>query len=169
MSEYQANSDAELGSGREDERDVALRDLCVRARPVEPVEAEWNGVWSNVVAALDAPAVIAMPERRRSGFVLPSWSVLAQAAAVLLMVTLLVPRFRSGEGPEAVAPVAQRSDVPPETSPTTLGMVDIPEGELMVIHIGADGLRTTELPRDDRPNALDESYTFLNRMEAIGE
>jgi hypothetical protein len=168
MSDYQAKSEAE--HARETAHDLALRDLCVRTRPPEPVEAEWDGVWSNVVTALDAPAVIAMPERRRSVFALPSWRVLAQAAAVLLMATLVVGRFRSSDAPQVVGPFAQDPGTPPVTSPTvTLGSVDIPEGEPMVIHIDTDGVRITELPHDERPNALDESYTFLNRMEAIGE
>ncbi len=167
MSEYQSN--AEMEYGREDARDAALRDLCVRARPTEPTEAAWNGVWSNVVTALDAPAVIPMPEHRRSVLARLSWPVLAQAAAVLLMATFVVAQFRPGGVHEAVVPIAQVSDAP-QTSPTvTLASVDIPEGELTVIHIGADGVRTSELPRDDRSNGLDESLTFLNRMEAIGE
>jgi hypothetical protein len=165
MSEYQANTEAEM----EDARDAALRDLCVRARPTEPTEVEWNGVWTNVVSALDAPAVIPMPEHRRSVLARLSWRVVAQAAAVLLMATFVVAQFRSDGLPEAVTPIAQVPDAP-QTSPTvTLASVDIPEGELTVIHIGADGVRTSELPRDDRSNGLDESLTFLNRMEAIGE
>jgi hypothetical protein len=87
-----------------------------------------------------------------------------------LMATLGVGRFRSSDAPQVVGPFAQDPGTPPVTSPTvTLGSVDIPEGEPMVIHIDTDGVRITELPHDERPNALDESYTFLNRMEAIGE
>lgn len=158
MSEYPTNSDAESG------RQAALRDLCARARPPEPTEAEWDGVWSNVVAALDAPAVVPMPEPRWSVVARLSWRVLAQAAAVLLMASLVVARYRSGLAPDAPGPIAQHTD-----PPATLAVVDIPEGELTVIHIGPDGLSTTELVPDDRPNALDELYAFLNRMEASGD
>lgn len=163
MSESQANHETE--SDRDVARDLALRELCAHARPPEPTEAEWDGVWSNVVTALDAPAVIPMPERRRM-----SWRVLAQAAALLLMATLVVARYRPSVAPEPAVPVAENPDTPARRSPTaTLATVDIPEGELMVIHIGVDGLSTTELPSDERSNALDESLAFLNRMEAIGE
>jgi hypothetical protein len=153
----------------------ALTRLWDATRPVEPSDAAWDALWSEVTARLDSAEVEesreVVPARRDTLWYLRV-AALAQAAAVLAAVTLWAAR-RPGPPAEAPAPAPAASvlaRVDPPALPA-LQTIDIPEGEVGVIREDARDkeLHLVGLSLDDHPDGVAPSFSMLNVFEAIAE
>lgn len=149
------------------ERDAALTRLWDATRPADPGPAAWDAVWARVADRLDAapeaetrpvPDVVPLPSRFRLGVYA---FIAAQAAAILVALTLGVSRYRPSGGP-----------LPGSSDPGLLARasaVEIEAGEVVMIREDGKGLRSVALTLDDRSNTLDGYYTMLNVFEAMAE
>jgi hypothetical protein len=96
-------------------------------------------------------------------------------AAVLLLAAWLGSRSEMPQPPHPIrprtaAPLA-RKPVPnqPAPAPAEIGAeVDIPDGVLLVIRSDGSGVRFTQLA-DDGSDAVDPSFYFLGKLEAMAE
>jgi hypothetical protein len=115
--------------------------LWAATRPAEPSAAAWDAVWSGVCEALDEPKVIPVPasawSRRR-------WAIaivgLAQAAAILVAITLVLHQARPKPAPDRPIQIAQS---PPQP-------IEIEEGEPVIISLSS--LTPKPLPQVRDPN-----------------
>lgn len=157
-------------------RDARLGRLWEATRPPELSEFAWERIWANISDKLDRPtAPIPAPRpsspRNWRRLAIPAL-IIAQAAAVLISVTLL---WRLDKPNPAAHAVADASETPmavesPEVSVVSMvSVVSIDQGQNVVIELGGDKILSRNVPPIGNPNGVDDTVRFWNRAEALDE
>ncbi len=150
-------------SGDEVTRDPAgrLDALWEATRPVEPTTQDWDRVWGAVSADLDRRKDLIVPgptfgfgRRPLAVAAAATAVVLAQAAAILLAVSLSWPTTDGGPAAPARNQVATAE-------------VRIEEGQFVLIRSNADAVRTIDLTSHLGAGGVDAWYLAYNLLEAM--
>jgi len=156
-------------------------------RPAEPSADAWDNLWSSVTAQLDqpthstvngtrsvrSPAMVSVDSpvssvrgRYWRGLAAVGMIGLAQAAALLIAVGVAwhVP-VKAPSMPRSVAvpTVAQN------TRPSLDSVIEVEEGEPVLIHWDGKELRVERLAAQDSSNGVDELSLFLNVLEPMAK
>jgi hypothetical protein len=164
--------------------------LWEATRPAEPISDIWDTVWAHVASAVDKKEFRAhsssldgsaakienspVPSSRSHGLrvrrLMAIGSVgIAQAAAVFLAVFLSWPPSAKSPqrevGDTSVAPSFVTTDS--NMTVSTDGVVEIEEGQQVVIRIEGPVVRVVVLTPDGVPFGVDEMYLAFNEVEGI--
>jgi hypothetical protein len=170
---------------RRTEQAARLDRLWEATRPAEPSARAWDRLWSSVTAELDrpsrptldgrrsvragalaSPALPAAPGRRRFWRGLAAVGIvgLAQAAALLIAVGVAWredTRTPLPSQPAKIAAAAQNSQ------PNLGSVIDVEEGEVVLIRDDGKRVRVDDLAAQDPSNGVDEWYLFFNVLEPM--
>lgn len=130
-------------------------------RPLEPADARWDALWARVSESLDhpAPPVVTLPSRTWKRYALAAFA-LAQAAAILAAVVVWGSRGLPEESGSKPTTGVVKAVVPRLS-------VDIEPGQVVMIHLGGDGLRVMDPAEEPGFSPLDENLVLFNDAEAM--
>jgi hypothetical protein len=174
-------------------RASALDRLWEATRPAAPSPQVWESMWDRIAESLDAPAPLAVENsaasaahrngwasqaaesirplspsvRHRSWWITKVVAVgLAQAAAVLVVVSLAWRSIPALQNPPAVKQPALAVTTHPSVNAPSLP-IDIEEGSLVVIQTNSEKPEVSVLTLESSPFAIDEWLVMFNKMESM--
>ncbi len=152
-------------------RDAQIELLWEATRPESPSAAAWDATWSRVsrsiepaerVAVGSGRLAVAFRARRFARFGL---IVLAQAAAVLLVVSLM---WRSEPAPHQVhlAALDRATHLQP-ASGVQEKLIEIEEGRVVLIRVSSAAQQVVSIASGPAEGGVDDWFVFFNEVEPL--
>ncbi len=169
------------------DRAAKLDRLWDVTRPADPGSEAWGTLWTSVNEALDSsgPNKAHRPWRARGservsgdsphqssrdarfwrGLAMVGTIVLAQAAAILLAISLA---WHSPTEPAGVPAVTPSAGLVQGTVPNLESVIDVEDGQVVYIRSDGPAIAILDLTALEMPNGEDPWYVFFGRVESGG-